>query len=336
MKKEFSYKFVPLKEPVLITEQIWPEGTIPLVHTRTMAFMHEDYIRDCIEGILMQKTTFPVKVLIHDDASTDKTAEIIRDYEKRYPKLIKAYYQPENSHVKPDKEELRSEFFSWRKGKYEATCEGDDYWIDPLKLQKQIDFLEKYPKYSAVFGQIRKKDEVKNTDKITRFVKRDYEMFDVLSGLMPGLQNICFRFEARKYMPDIESNGDLKIYYFCAKWGPLAYIDESFSVYRMTGKGESSGRPEEKVLEIAINHRYNLHKQLGFPNNKALIKSQIKIILPHIRRNFSLHKIIKVNRLMKTYKIKGIDSALLYMYYSGEFLAKSIVKKVLNRNEYWI
>jgi glycosyltransferase involved in cell wall biosynthesis len=145
MEEVNKYNYTPLPEPVLITEQEWPEGTLPLVHTRTMTYMHENFIHECIEGILMQKTTFPVQVLIHDDASTDKTAEIVREYELKYPKLIKAYYQKENTYSKKDKTEkrkLRETFTSWRIGKYEALCEGDDYWTDPLKLQKQVEFLE--------------------------------------------------------------------------------------------------------------------------------------------------------------------------------------------------
>jgi len=126
MTEENKYIFTPLPEPIPITEQNWPDGILPLVHTRTMTFNHENYIRDCIEGILMQKTTFPVQVLIHDDASTDKTADIVKEYELKYPRLIKAYYQKENSYTKPDKLERRKEFESWRIGKYEAICEGDD------------------------------------------------------------------------------------------------------------------------------------------------------------------------------------------------------------------
>lgn len=148
MTEETQYNYTPLPEAIPITEQKWPEGTIPLVHTRTMTYMHENYIRDCIEGILMQKTTFPVQVLIHDDASTDKTPEIVKEYEQKYPRLIKAYYQKENSHTKKDKIERRAEFLSWRIGKYEALCEGDDYWTDSLKLQRQVEFLERNPEFS--------------------------------------------------------------------------------------------------------------------------------------------------------------------------------------------
>ena len=330
MDKETADIYEPLKEPIPVTEHVWPDGTVPLVHTRTMTFMHEKYIRECIEGILMQKTTFPVHVLIHDDASTDKTAEIIKEYQDKYPKLIKAFYQTENSHSKPNKDDWRIEFFSWRIGKYEATCEGDDYWIDPYKLQKQVEFLEQNPNYSAVFGQVIKRNEIKGTEKIIRFEKKNYTMFDVLSGLMPGMQNICIRNEVSKFIPEVKSNGDLRIYYACAKWGPLAYMDEITSVYRLTGKGESSGRPDDKVMEIALNHRFEFHRQLGFPNNRALIISQVKTLLPHLKRNFSIMQIHKTIKLLGMYRVRNVFLYPFYIYYSILFLIKSLIRILSN------
>jgi len=163
---ENKYNYTPLPEPVPITDQEWPEGTIPLVHTRTMTYNHEDYIRDCIEGILMQKTTFPVQVLIHDDASTDRTAQIVKEFEERYPQLIKAYYQEENTfQIRKNYGSFRGsrdEFSSWRVGKYEAPCEGDDYWTDPLKLQKQAKFLDENEEYSLVVSKQRNIDDQGN------------------------------------------------------------------------------------------------------------------------------------------------------------------------------
>lgn len=76
MEEENNYHYTPQPEPIPITEQEWPEGTKPLVHIRTMTYMHENFIWDCIEGILMQKTTFPVLIDIHDDTSKDRTVEI--------------------------------------------------------------------------------------------------------------------------------------------------------------------------------------------------------------------------------------------------------------------
>ena len=107
-------------------------------------YNHGAFIRDALEGFVSQKTNFSFEVLVHDDASTDNTADIIREYEEKYPDIIKPIYQTENQYSKGIK--ITREFQYPRvKGKYVAYCEGDDYWIDPLKLQKQFDALEKHP-----------------------------------------------------------------------------------------------------------------------------------------------------------------------------------------------
>ncbi len=110
-------------------------------------YNHEPYIRQCLDGFVMQETDFKFEVLIHDDASTDNSAAIIREYEQKYPDIIKPIYQTENQYSKGLS---IGKAFLWpaTKGKYIALCEGDDYWIDPLKLQKQVDFLEAHPEYS--------------------------------------------------------------------------------------------------------------------------------------------------------------------------------------------
>lgn len=111
------------------------------------AFNHGKYIRDALEGFVSQKTDFPFEVLIHDDASTDDTADIIREYEERYPEIIKPIYQSENQYSQKISISITYQV-PRAKGKYIALCEGDDYWTDPLKLQKQYDFLEAHPDYS--------------------------------------------------------------------------------------------------------------------------------------------------------------------------------------------
>lgn len=108
------------------------------------AFNHGKYIRDALNGFVMQKTDFRFEVLVHDDASKDNTADIIREFEAKYPDIIKPIYQTENQYSKnvwiTDVYQLRRS-----KGKYIAICEGDDYWLDPCKLQKQYDALESHP-----------------------------------------------------------------------------------------------------------------------------------------------------------------------------------------------
>ena len=108
------------------------------------AYNHEKYIRSALDGFVMQKTTFPFEVLVHDDASSDRTAEIIREYEIEYPDIIKPIYSTENQYSKNDGSLSRIQYGRVQ-GKYIALCEGDDYWTDPLKLQKQYDLLESHP-----------------------------------------------------------------------------------------------------------------------------------------------------------------------------------------------
>lgn len=122
-------------------------------------YNHAQYIKKALDGFVMQRTAFPIEILIHDDASTDGTSDIIREYEKKYPTLIKPLYQKENQHSKGIR--INNTFqYPRTRGKYIALCEGDDYWTDPLKLQKQIEQLEAHPEIdicahavSVVYGE---------------------------------------------------------------------------------------------------------------------------------------------------------------------------------------
>ena len=119
----------------------------PVVSICCITFKHENYIRECLDGFIMQKTTFPFEVIVHDDASPDKTADIIREYEAKYPDIIKPIYQTENQYSKGVKISFEYVYPKIR-GKYIAFCEGDDFWTSPDKLQMQYDFMEANPDYS--------------------------------------------------------------------------------------------------------------------------------------------------------------------------------------------
>ena len=142
----------------------------PLVSISCKTYNHASYIRKCLDGFVIQKTTFPVEILIHDDASTDGTQDIIREYEIKYPEIIKPIYQKENQYSKGIPIGITFNI-PRAKGKYIALCEGDDYWTDPYKLQKQVDFLESHPDFvmcshrwqdyiqkDLIFGDIRPKN----------------------------------------------------------------------------------------------------------------------------------------------------------------------------------
>ena len=120
-----------------------------MVTIHCLVYNHKPYLRQCLDGFVMQKTNFRFEAIVHDDASTDGSTEIIREYAEKYPEIIKPIIETENQYSKHDGSIGRiMEAHTY--GKYVAICEGDDYWIDPLKLQKQVDFLNNNLDYSLV------------------------------------------------------------------------------------------------------------------------------------------------------------------------------------------
>lgn len=124
----------------------------PLVSIQCLVYNHGPYLRQCLEGFVMQKTNFAFEAIVHDDASTDNSADIIREYAEKYPDIIKPIYETENQYSKKDGSLDRIMNAAIHPdAKYIAMCEGDDYWIDPLKLQKQVNFLENHGEYGMVY-----------------------------------------------------------------------------------------------------------------------------------------------------------------------------------------
>lgn len=115
-----------------------------LVAIHCLVYNHEPYLRDCLEGFVMQQTNFQFVAIVHDDASTDGSTAIIREYEEKFPDIIKPIYETENQYSKHDGSlgRIMNAAIDATGAKYVAMCEGDDYWTDPLKLQKQVDILE--------------------------------------------------------------------------------------------------------------------------------------------------------------------------------------------------
>ena len=175
------------------------ENKKPLVSISCITYNHEKYIRDTIESFLMQMTTFPFEILIHDDASTDGTANIIKEYQKKYPDIIYPIYQKENQYSK--KIRITATYQLPRaRGKYIAICEGDDYWIDPNKLQKQVDFLERNLEYGLVCTDIILINEKGQTIADNKMVlqqrekrKPEITFFDLLEIPLVNTPTVCAR-----------------------------------------------------------------------------------------------------------------------------------------------
>lgn len=121
----------------------------PLVTISCITYNHEPYIASALDGFLAQETDFPFEVFVHDDASTDKTAAVIREYQMKFPSIIRAVYETENQYSKKDGS-LNRIVSAHIHGTYLAFCEGDDYWCDSEKLKKQADYMQKHPSCSML------------------------------------------------------------------------------------------------------------------------------------------------------------------------------------------
>ena len=216
---------------------------LPLVSICCATYNHASFIHQCLDGIINQKTNFPIEVLINDDASTDGTADIIKEYEQKYPEIIKPVYQTENQHSKK-LPISRVYIFPRIKGKYMAICEGDDYWTDENKLQKQVDFLENNSDYSICFHSYHKyyeedkRLEKKNPDWVN---KNSYTIKDLASGNLIGNLSVMYRYN-KEVFEDLNNfpilgMGDYILHMLFAKHGSIMELPEVMAVYRIHKNG---------------------------------------------------------------------------------------------------
>ena len=210
-----------------------------------ITYNHEQYIKECIEGLIMQKTTFKYEILIHDDASTDKTADIIRDYTKIYPDIIKPILQTENQYSKGIKIQ-KTYNYSRAKGKYIALCEGDDYWIDPLKLQKQFDFMESNPDYilCGTNGLILW-DYGSNAPNYSHriFTSRELMPEDIIGKWPFPTASLLFRKELLYFSDDFKCkiySGDIRLILVALANGRIWSLSDTTTVYRLNNNINSS------------------------------------------------------------------------------------------------
>ena len=122
----------------------------PLVSICSITYNHAPFIRQCLDGFLMQQCNFPIEIIINDDCSTDGTTEIIREYAEKYPDKIFPVYHEKNLYSQGVRGMFDKFVFPKARGKYIALCEGDDFWTSPHKLQRQVDFLESHCEYSMI------------------------------------------------------------------------------------------------------------------------------------------------------------------------------------------
>jgi len=227
-----------------------------MVSVWCLAYNHEPYIRSALEGFVNQKTDFPYEVFVHDDASTDKTAQIIREYAEKYPHIIKPIFQKENQYSKNIRI-FANHILPRMRGKYIASCEGDDYWCDPCKLQMQVDFLETHPDYSACVHNTLRKDMDTGreslmfgdtaytvTPEIT--ISRGSAAYQT-SSLMYRRE---FAFDRPAFLTAVKGLGDYPLAIYLSLMGKVHYEPAVMSVYRSNVAGSWTKRVEANTERL--------------------------------------------------------------------------------------
>lgn len=223
-----------------------------MVTIRCITYNHELYIRQCLEGFIMQKTNFRFEAIVHDDASTDETANIIREYAEKYPDIIKPIFETENQYSKLDGsiQRIMSEHIH---GKYVAMCEGDDYWIDPLKLQKQVDFLEAHENYGLVHTFA--KMWIQKENWISKNLIGEYfnDIDDLIISNRIITATTCIRTSLYKSYDIINPSwkmGDYPLWLYIVGKSKVHFINECTTVYR--------------VLENSASHSIDCRRMIDF------------------------------------------------------------------------
>jgi len=242
-------------------------GSQPLVTVRTSTYNHGPYIRECIEGVLAQKTDFPFELIIGEDFSTDGTREIVFEYAKKYPDIIRVITADYNVGAKANGRRC----IQVARGKYMAICEGDDYWHDPDKLQRQVDILEADPEVSLVAtdadalfvkngrrivsvtkrtGQLDGLDSI--TDMTAALIKRQINLFAcsvcMRSDYYVQLRNKnSYEFSSRFKM------GDVQTWWEMSRMGRIVIIPESMATYRVMKHSASHSPDRMKIFDFYVN-----------------------------------------------------------------------------------
>jgi glycosyltransferase involved in cell wall biosynthesis len=255
-----------------------------------ITYNHAEYIRDAIEGVLKQVTDFPIELIIGEDRSTDNTREICQQFAVRFPEKI--ILLPAEQNLGMMQNFLRT--FRACSGSYMAFLEGDDYWTDSQKLQKQVDFLKLNPAYSLCFHNVLKRtigrDIVSESPYILKLEKDNFNTEDLLRQYFtPTCSFVCVRY------PDFDlpdwfqycKSGDIPFLLLLSLKGSIRYIDEIMGVYRIHDKGVSSSsahRGYNKIISmIYIYQNFNIYSNFRF--DKKIEEAMIYEINHHFPAN---------------------------------------------------
>lgn len=266
------------------------------VSIRCFAYNHERFIRQCLDGFVMQKADFRFEAIVHDDASTDNTTAIIREYAEKYPDIIKPIYETENQYSKHDGSLTRI-MNAHTRGKYVAMCEGDDYWTDPYKLQKQVDFLESHPDYvmcSHLFDVYNERNKQLQKNDESSFTGKSYDLDTLINGewyFQP--LTVLFRFDAydREHFASYGLSMDVILYYELLRRGGKGYcLPDVMAVYRIHDGGVWSLKSLDKQRAMEFQARLAIYRVEKSDKAAKFLLSQFTRIISRrwMMRNVSM------------------------------------------------
>lgn len=286
-----------------------------MVSVLMLTYNHQDFIAQAIEGVLSQKTTFDIELIIANDYSTDNTDSIIKkiiERDNNAKEKIRYINNSKNIGMQPN-------FilaYNHCKGKYIAECEGDDYWTDPYKLQKQVDFLESNPEYAITFHKVKIYNEIKQKfeeDTLNTFTNETTTLNDLLRGNYIRTVSTVFR-NSRKLASLIEklsdvTPGDWLVFIITASTGKIRYINQEMAVYRISYVGvwstiDNKQRKYYKEILNGYEFLYNYlnkddytivyHSHMHYIGLAAIINKEKRKYL-----NYYLYKALLYYRLLK-------------------------------------
>lgn len=237
-------------------EYIAPQPTKEYkVLIKCFTYNQEKYIEDALKGFVRQKTNFPFCALVVDDCSKDATAEIIKQYEQDYPDIIKGIYLPVNMYGNPEKQNYIK---PWEeRAQYIAYCEGDDYWIDDYKLQRQVAFLDTHPEYMMHFHNalVRYQNHNRPDHLISNFQSGDFDTALLFEKWQLPLASVLFRNEILYSKELAELNKVRPGSGFClfiaaSLLGKVYGLSECLSIYRKNDGGVSNSMSSAYCMQL--------------------------------------------------------------------------------------
>ena len=283
-----------------------------LVAIKCAVYNHEPYLRDCLEGFVMQQTNFPFVAIVHDDASTDNSAAIIREYEEKYPDIIKPIYEAENQYSKRDGSvgRIMNAAVDATGAKYIAMCEGDDYWTDPLKLQKQVDFMEANPEYGLCYAKAyRYNEELKKYIGVKGSARAEVYELSIQGTHHISTPTILMRqslfLNCLSDSSFLLNNGlftDSSLWWWFAANSKLYFMDDVVAVYRELSESASHSKDINIVKDrIRKALKVKLFFLLKYPiQNKVYLESVIEDYLLYVDNYAQYHGFVIGDKIRKS------------------------------------